>query len=124
MSEKKQRVVVLGASDNPERYANKAVRLLIEHGHDVVPINPRLKSIEGIEVRPDLTHIDGMVDTLSIYVSPEISAAMAEQILALQPARVIFNPGSENPAVRKALNKMGIRTEEACTLVLLRTGSF
>jgi uncharacterized protein len=124
MSENKQRVVVLGASDNPERYSNKAVHLLMEHGHQVVPVSPRLKTVNGVDALSDLAQVSGSVDTLSIYVSPEVSIGLARQILDLNPARVIFNPGSENPAVREILDKKGIRTEEACTLVLLRTGQF
>jgi predicted CoA-binding protein len=123
-SHEKQKVVVLGASDNPERYSHKAVRLLMQHGHQVVPVNPRLRSVDGIEVLPDLGQVDGSVDTLSVYVSPEISSGLTGQILELKPSRVIFNPGSENPEVRKSLEEKGIRTEEACTLVLLRTGQF
>jgi len=123
-SHEKQKVIVLGASDNPDRYSNKAVRLLREHGHHVVPVNPRLKTVEGIEAVQELGQIGGSVDTLSVYVSPEISSRLTRQILELKPSRVIFNPGSENPEVRTFLEDKGIRTEEACTLVLLRTGQF
>jgi uncharacterized protein len=124
LSRNKQRVVVLGASDNPERYSHKAVRLLIEHGHQVVPVNPRLKNVAGIKALPDLAQISDSIDTLSVYVSPEISSGLTDRILELNPERVIFNPGSENPEVRELLDRKGIQTEEACTLVLLRTGQF
>ena len=54
MAGKKERVVVLGASANPERYSNKAVKLLLKHGHDVVPVNPGQKEIEGLACRRSL----------------------------------------------------------------------
>ena len=38
--------------------------------------------------------------------------------------RVIFNPGTENGELEAALRAAGIESEEACTLVLLRTGQF
>ena len=119
-----QRVVVLGASPKPDRYSNKAVKLLLQHGHTVVPVHPAAAEIEGLNVAPDLTAIQGPVDTLTVYLSPKQSAALLDDILTLKPDRVIFNPGTESPPLITALDKAGIRTEEACTLVLLNTGQF
>ena len=119
-----QRVVVMGASHKPERYSNQAVRLLHEHGHQVVPVHPRLDVLEGLPVAHRLGDIAGAVDTLTLYVGPDISSAAADAILALKPGRVIFNPGTENPALESRLDQAGIPHERACTLVLLRTGQF
>ena len=124
MARQKQRVVVVGASPNPERYANRAVRLLVQHGHQVVPIHPTASSIEGLRVVPRLEQLNGHVDTVTLYVSAKISSAMEGPITALQPDRVIFNPGAENPALQASLKAKGIHTEEACTLVLLNTNQF
>jgi len=124
MGEASQRVVVLGASENPERYSHKAVLLLMEHKHRVVPVSPNLKSVADIPAMPDLESVEGHVDTLTIYISPDRSSHLADKIMALGPGRVIFNPGAENPALRDRLNRHGIATVEACTLVLLRTGQF
>ncbi len=117
-------VVVLGASPKPERYSNKAIRLLGEHGHQVIPVHPAIADIEGLEVQQSLSAVLEPVHTLTMYVSPRISDSMAEQIIKLNPGRVIFNPGTENPALNQSLNKAGIATEAACTLILLNTGQF
>jgi predicted CoA-binding protein len=119
-----QRVVVLGASPKPDRYSNKAVKLLLEHGYSVVPVHPAATEIEGLPVAPNLPAVHGPVDTLTIYLSPAQSGSLQGDILALNPGRVIFNPGTENPSLKAALEEEGIRTEEACTLVLLNTGQF
>lgn len=124
MSRKKQRVVVLGASHKPDRYSNQAIRLLREHGHEVIPVNPRLDEAEGLKVAHSLGEIGGAVDTLTMYVGHERSSAVAEDVLQLHPGRVIFNPGSENPELEARLAQAGIPFELACTLVLLRTGQF
>ena len=119
-----ERVAILGASDKPDRYSNKAQRLLRQHGHTVVPVHPALKQIEGVDVMPDLSAIDGPVDTLTMYVGPAISTGVADKIVALKPGRVIFNPGTENPELQGKLDGAGIPWEEACTLVLLNTGQY
>jgi len=124
MANEKQTVVVLGASPKPERYSNKAVRLLLEHGHRVIPVHPAIKEIESLPVVPALKHIKDAVDTLTVYLSPALSAPLQPDILNLKPERVIFNPGTENPELKQALEREGIVAEEACTLVLLNTEQF
>lgn len=120
----KERVAILGASDKPARYAHMAFRMLREHGHEVLPVSPNLSSIEGVRVFPKLQDLPGKVDTLTMYVGPDLSTKLADEIVALRPNRVIFNPGAENKSLEERLKKSGIAFEEACTLVLLRTGQF
>ena len=120
----KQTVVVLGASDKPERFSNMAIKKLKQHGHRVIPVHPRLKEIEGLPVMADLLSINELVDTLTLYVGPERSANLVEQIIQLQPGRVIFNPGTESELLERSLRENNMSFEIACTLVMLDAGSF
>jgi uncharacterized protein len=124
MNANKERVAVLGASKKPERYSNKAVVLLKEHGHDVIPVNPVEKRIEELAVVRSLREIDGSVDTLTVYVGPRHIGEVIEEILALRPKRVILNPGTESEELKSALADNEIPFLEACTLVLLKTGQY
>ena len=117
-------VAVLGASDEPERYSYKAVHLLEEKGHTAFPVNPKLKALEGWKVYASLKDLPEPVHTLSVYVSPKISSQLGAEILRLKPRRIIFNPGAENPELAALASAQGIRTLDACTLVLLRTNQF
>jgi uncharacterized protein len=119
-----QRVVIVGASDKPDRYAHKAMRALLQHGHQVSLVHPVLDSIDGLPVHHDLASVPTPVDTVTLYVGPAVSAGLGEKLVALQPRRVLFNPGTENPALEFLLSAAGIRAERACTLVLLATGAF
>lgn len=119
-----ERVVIVGASDRPDRYAHKALLALRRHGHDTVLVHPRLKEIEGLPVHASLSEVTAPVDTVTLYVGPAASADMAADLIALKPRRVIFNPGAENAELQSSLAAAGIRPEEACTLVLLATGQF
>ena len=120
----KERVVIMGASNNPERYSHRALLLLQKHGHEVVPVHPKLAEIEGIPVVADVGLISGPVDTVTMYVGAAISSGLQEKLFALKPGRVIFNPGAENASLADALQKAGIACENACTLVLLNAGQF
>lgn len=115
---------VLGASAQPDRYSNMAIRLLQAYGHHVVPVNPGAREIEGLPVCASLADITEPVDTLTLYVSPERSEPLAEQILALKPRRVIMNPGAESVVLTRELQEAGVEVVEGCTLVMLKTGQY
>ncbi len=120
----KEKVAILGASSRANRFSNKAFHLLKEYGHEPIPVGLSLQSLEGTPAFASLDLIPSTVDTLTMYVGPAISAKLKNDILKLNPKRVIFNPGSENPELEMALEEAGIRVIEACTLVLLQTGQF
>lgn len=124
MQKHRQRVAVVGASPKAERYSNRAVRLLLKHGHEVVPVHPALTSLEGLPVVHRVADLTGHIDTLTLYVAPNVSTKLADAIVDLHPDRVIFNPGTENADLQATLEAHGIKAEQACTLVLLNTGQF
>lgn len=119
--------LIIGASDDPSRYAYLAMRMLEDYGHPVHLVSPRLSTIEGRQVYPDIGALQAAlvsIDTVTMYVGPTISSRLGEELVALAPRRVIFNPGAENEALRDKLAANGIETVEGCTLVLLRSGQF
>lgn len=119
-----QTVAILGASNNPERFSFQAFKLLQQYGHRVIPVSPKMTKLDNIDVVADLSEISEAVDTLTMYVGADRSTLMQSQILKLKPKRVIFNPGSENPNLKKTLEVAQIKVIEACTLVLLKNKMF
>jgi uncharacterized protein len=117
------KTVVIGASENPERYSNRAVRMLKQHGHEVVAVGLRSGTIDGVEIKigqPDEQH----VNTVTLYVGPANQAAWLDYIAALKPQRLILNPGTENTAIHEWAIAQGIEPVEACTLVMLSVGTY
>ncbi len=119
-----ERVGVVGASAKPDRYSNRALRMLMDYGHSVVPVSIRDESILDVPCVQDLESIDGGLDTVTMYVSPARQDGVIDALLDRPPRRVIFNPGTESPPNQTRLREAGIEEEEACTLVLLQTGQF
>ena len=124
MAEHNENVLVLGASDRPERYSHKAMVQLLDHGHHVILVHPRLSEIDGHPVTASLSEVAEPIDTVTLYVNPAISEPLADDLVALKPRRVIFNPGTESTTLANRLQDAGIATEDACTLVLRGTGQF
>ena len=117
-------VAVLGASPNTDRYAWRAQQALEEHHCRVVPVSARYDEVGGIAAVRSLLDIPETIHTVTVYLNPAHLAEYVDQIIAVRPKRVIFNPGSEAPEIIEKLEKNGIRVELACTLVMLRTGRF
>ena len=118
-----KKTLVIGASEDPSRYANMAVRRLLMHQQPVVAIGNQPGQVEGIYIdtlRPDY---DG-VDTVTLYIRPQIQKEYYDYILGLHPKRIIFNPGTENPELIELAKKNNIEPIIACTLVMLSTGQF
>ena len=117
-------VAVVGASDDPEKYSYKALQLLLENGHRVFPVHPKLRNIGNLKVYPAISSVPEKIHTISLYVSKEISSRIEAELIAAAPARIIFNPGAENPELEARVRTSGIQALEACTLVLLKTRQF
>jgi len=118
-----KKTMVIGASENPERYSNKAIHRLVSHNHPVVAIGLRKGNVDGVEIltdRPELKDID----TITLYLNPNNQKPYYDYIISLKPKRIIFNPGTENRELEQMAEANGIQTMEACTLVLLGTGQY
>ena len=118
-----KRTVVLGASDNPSRYSFLAVERLLEKGHPVVAVGKREGKINNTPILIGQPIVND-VDTITLYLNPSLQSASYDYIFQLQPRRVIFNPGTENPEFEEALRNKGIEPVEACTLVMLASGLY
>ena len=120
----KETVAVVGASRKPDRYSNKAILKLIAAGHTVIPVNPVETEIEGLKVSSSLKDIAGKIDTVTMYVNPVQGEKLVDDLLRINPSRVIFNPGSESKTMIDKLSAAGVKCMKACTLVLLSTNQF
>lgn len=117
------KTLVAGASHNPSRYSNMAVNLLRSKGHEVIALGKRARTAgdwEIVEGKPELEHIH----TITLYLNAGNQREYYDYFLNLDPERVIFNPGSENPELEEKLKEKGIEVVHACTLVMLQTGQF
>ena len=119
-----ENVVVIGASKNEERYSNKAMKMLLEYGHKPIPVAPAVEQILDRKVFGTPAEVTGQIDTVTMYVGPARQCDMLDDIIKLDPKRIIFNPGTENPAEYHRFEAAGIEVIEACTLVMLRTRQF
>lgn len=118
-----KKTLVLGASENPERYSNKAIKKLRIYGHDVIAVGNKEGKVDDVKIMKE-TPNEKNIDTVTLYLNPKNQRPYYDYILSLQPQRIIFNPGTENEELQKLAAEKNIQTIEACTLVLLSIGDY
>src|ERR1700743_80269 len=118
-----KKTLVLGASDNPQRYSYLAVNRLRGKGHPVVAIGRKPATVGDVPVETEKKAFPG-VDTVTLYLNSRSQREYYDYILSLHPKRIIFNPGAENDERARLAQANGIEPVEACTLVLLSTGQY
>lgn len=119
----KRLVAVLGASENPNSYSNKAVQLLNQKGFEIIAVGKNQGNIGKINIQTEL-EANQKIDIITLYLSPQNQKNYYEIITQIKPKKVIFNPGAENPEFQKILEKNNISYENACSLVLLNLNQF
>lgn len=118
-----KRTLVLGASLKSSRYSNLVTHRLLQSGQEVFALGNKQGQIASVVVTTEKVEIPDL-DTITLYLSPKRQMAYYDYIVALNPKRVIFNPGTENPELYKLLEDNGIYYELACSLVLLGTNQY
>ncbi|SFN96288.1 hypothetical protein SAMN04487989_107107 [Bizionia echini] len=118
-----KKTLVIGASLKPNRYSNIAINRLVNYQHDVVAFGLRSGTVSGVSIDTELKPYTN-IETVTLYLNPQRQVDYYEYIISLNPKRVIFNPGTENPEFYKLLDAANIKSEVACTLVLLSTNQY
>lgn len=123
MNDSGKKTLVLGASENPSRYSYLAINKLRQKGHPVVAIGRKEGRVADVALIRDKISIQD-IDTVTLYLNEQHQQEYYDYILSLKPKRIIFNPGAENPRLEQLAEENGIKTMEACTLVMLSTGQY
>lgn len=120
-----KKTAIIGATDNPSRYAYLAASMLKQYQHPIVPLGIKKGEVFGTEIL-DIRQkpVVNDVDTVTLYIGPHRQPEWYDYLLSLKPKRIIFNPGTENPELEKLAEDHGIESLEACTLVLLRSHQY
>jgi len=115
--------LVLGASLNETRYSNTCVKTLVSGHFPVLALGLREGTIGQIPVMSGSPELND-IHTVTLYLGPVNQKPWYDYILDLHPARVIFNPGTENDEFRDLLSSAGITTIEDCTIMMVQSGRY
>lgn len=120
---KLKKTLVFGASLKPDRYSNYAINRLVDSEYETVAFGMVSGEVQGVNIETELLQFED-IHTITLYVNPKRQEQYYTYFVSLNPERVIFNPGTENPELYKILQDNNIQYEVACTLVLLSTNQY
>lgn len=110
-------VAVIGASNNRQKFGNKAVRAFLREGATVIPIHPTEPEIEGLQAYRSVLDVPGPIDMATFYVPPEVGALVMDDIARKQIPEVWLNPGSESDALIEQARQLHLTPIVACSIV-------
>src|SRR5437660_10864503 len=110
-------VAVIGASSNPRKFGNRAVRAFRRQGYTVIPINPHEVEVEGLRAYRSVLDVPGPIDMATIYVPPDVGEIVIEEIAQKNIPEVWLNPGAESDALIARARALQIQPIVACSIV-------
>ncbi|MFL6204431.1 MAG: CoA-binding protein [Acidimicrobiales bacterium] len=119
------RIAVIGASDRKDSFARTIDEALVEHGYEVVPVNPRLTELDGRTCYPSITDVPGPVDGAILMVGPDHALQAVEDVAEAGLEKVwlfkgIGASGAATPEAISACERHGLETVAgACPLMFL-----
>ncbi|MCX7866326.1 MAG: CoA-binding protein [Limisphaera sp.] len=75
-------IAVVGLSDKPDRDSHRVARYLLEHGYEIIPVNPNVREVLGRRAYADLREVPHPVDIVDIFRRPEAVPEIVEAAIA------------------------------------------
>jgi predicted CoA-binding protein len=110
-------VAVLGASNDRNKYGNKAVRAYLQQGYEVYPVNPNETVIEGLPAFKSIADVPVRPDVVSVYVPPPVVLKLLPQVAAKGCNELWLNPGTESDEVLAQAEQLGLNVVQACSIL-------
>jgi predicted CoA-binding protein len=110
-------VAVIGASNNRNKFGNKALRAFERQGYIVIPINPNESEVEGHKAYATVLDVPGTIDLATVYVPPAKGLRVMDQLAQKGVAEVWLNPGADGDEVVARARALGLQTIQSCSMI-------
>lgn len=110
-------VAIIGASNNRNKFGNKAVRAFRQQGYTVYPVNPNETEIEGIPAYKSIADVPVRPRMVSVYLPPPVLLEVLPAIAAKGCDELWLNPGTESDEVLAEAGRLGLNVIQACSIV-------
>jgi predicted CoA-binding protein len=103
-------IAVVGMSKNEDKAAHYVPKYLLDHGYNIIPVNPTATEILGHRSYPTVSSIPDRVDIVDIFRRPEDVPPVVEDALKKEGIKVIwmqegiYNKEAENMAREKDIS--------------------
>jgi uncharacterized protein len=110
-------IAIIGASNDRNKFGNKAVRAFVQQGYEVFPVNPKEQSIEGLRSFKSIAEVPVRPHQISVYLPPPVLVQVLPDIAAQGCDEFWLNPGTESAAVLAEAERLGLNVIQACSII-------
>lgn len=110
-------IAIIGASNDRNKYGNKAVRAFLKQGYQVFPVNPKETEIENLPVFKSIRDVPMRPDRISVYLPPQVLLKILPDIAVRGCDELWLNPGVESDDVLAEAERLGLNVVQACSIV-------
>ena len=107
-----KRIAFIGLSRNPADFSRQLFREFVDHGYDVIPVNPQLTEVNGQPCYSHVENIDPAVDAALVITSAAASEQVVRECAAAGVKRIWLyraaGHGSVSDGALKACQEFGI----------------
>ena len=83
-------IAVVGVSKNEEKPSHQVPKYLVEHGYNVIPVNPTLSEVLERKAYPTIADIPEKIDIVDVFRKPEDVSAVIEDVLKKKDRIKVF----------------------------------
>ena len=112
-----KRVAIIGASNDRNKYGNKALRAFERQGYAVIPINPNESTVEGHKTFASVLDVPGPIDMATVYIHADAGVRVMEQLAKKGVGEVWLNPGADDDVVVDRARALGLQVIQACSII-------
>ncbi|MCK6548380.1 CoA-binding protein [Myxococcota bacterium] len=91
---RERRIAFIGVSRDPKDFSRVVMKTLVDHGYDVVPVNPSGAPIDGRETHTSIATVPGPIGGALVMTPAASSAAVVEQCLASGVPKIWLHRGA------------------------------
>ena len=110
-------VAVIGASSDPRKFGNRAVRAFRRQGYTVIPINPNEPQVEGLRTFASVLDVPQKIDMATFYVPPDVGEKVIVEVAQKQIPEVWLNPGAESDELIRIARSLKVEPIVACSII-------
>ena len=103
-----RRVAVVGLSADRSRPSNSVARYLLDHGFEVIPVNPKYEEILGLPCYPDLAAIPTPVDIVDLFQRSERVPPFVDTAIEIGARVIWMQLGIVHEAAAEKARKAGL----------------
>jgi predicted CoA-binding protein len=98
------KIVIIWASNNPEKYWNKILKDLINKWYKVYPVNPKETEIEWLHTHKILKTVPKNFDIINFVVPTNVTLQILQKYTdLLKNKKIWIQPGAENDEIKEFL---------------------